>query len=57
MDLTRTILGVTTVSSKNRITIPKKVCTKYGFKEGDTILFIEQEGKLVLKKGLLTRIG
>ncbi|MCP8305345.1 MAG: AbrB/MazE/SpoVT family DNA-binding domain-containing protein [archaeon] len=55
--MTRTILGVAKISTKNRMTIPKEVCKKYGFKEGDTILFVEQDGKLVLKKGLITKIG
>ncbi|MCP8320521.1 MAG: AbrB/MazE/SpoVT family DNA-binding domain-containing protein [archaeon] len=51
------ILGVAKISAKNRLTIPKEVLTKYGFKKGDLILFVEEEGKLVVKKGLMTRIG
>jgi len=56
-DLAHIILGVAKISAKNRLTIPKEVLTKYGFKKGDLILFVEEEGKLVVKKGLMTRIG
>ncbi|MCP8313712.1 MAG: AbrB/MazE/SpoVT family DNA-binding domain-containing protein [archaeon] len=51
------VLGVAKMSAKNRLTIPKGVRAKYGFKKGDLILFVEEEGKLVVKKGLMTRIG
>lgn len=41
MDLAR-------VSSKGQITIPKEIRDKLGLKEGDKVLFLEENGKVVI---------
>ena len=43
------ILGMTTVTYKYQITIPKKVREKHNFKEGDSIIFVEENDRLYLK--------
>jgi AbrB family looped-hinge helix DNA binding protein len=44
------ILGTTTMSHKFQITIPKKVRAKHGLKEGDTIVFVDENDKLYITK-------
>ncbi|MHB1393505.1 MAG: AbrB/MazE/SpoVT family DNA-binding domain-containing protein [Clostridia bacterium] len=36
------------ISSKGQITIPKEVRKKLNLKEGDKVLFIEEDGKVVI---------
>ena len=43
------ILGMTKVTYKYQITIPKKVREKHKFKEGDTIIFVEEDDRIYLK--------
>jgi len=45
------ILGITRISPKYQITIPKDAREKFKLKIGDRIIFTEEEGKLILKKG------
>jgi len=39
------------LSSKFQVTIPRDVREKFKLRAGDRILFIEEGGKLVVKKG------
>ncbi len=36
------------ISSKGQITIPKEVRKKLNLKEGDKVLFVEEDGKVVI---------
>jgi AbrB family looped-hinge helix DNA binding protein len=50
-DEKREILGLSTITYKFQVTIPKKVRDRCKLKEGDTITFIEEEnGKVYLGK-------
>jgi AbrB family looped-hinge helix DNA binding protein len=37
-----------TVTSKSMINIPAKIRRKYGIKEGTRVVFVEEEGQLIL---------
>lgn len=39
------VLGMSTMSHKFQITIPKRVRERHGLKEGDTIVFVDEGGK------------
>ncbi len=41
---------MTKITYKYQITIPKKFREKHNLKEGDTIMFVEEDGKVYLKK-------
>jgi len=43
------ILGMSTVSPKSQVTIPKRVRERFKIKEGDSVIFCEDGGKLVLR--------
>ena len=45
------ILGVNKLSTKGQVTIPVEARRKFKLEIGDLILFIEEDGKLILKKG------
>jgi len=45
------LIGSSKVTSKGQITIPQDIREKYGIKPGDTVYFLEEDGKLILKKG------
>jgi antitoxin PrlF len=47
-DSKREILGVTTITSKFQVTIPKKFRAKHNLNEGDSIAFVEEDGKVYL---------
>lgn len=49
-DSKREILGVTTITSKFQVTIPKKFRDKHKLNEGETIAFVEENGKVYLVK-------
>jgi AbrB family looped-hinge helix DNA binding protein len=49
-DSKKEILGMTTISYKFQITIPKKVREKHGLQEGDSIMFIEENDRIYLTK-------
>lgn len=38
-----------TLSSKNQVTIPKKLLDLYGLKSGDKIKFTKQKGKIIVE--------
>lgn len=41
-------MEVAKVSSKGQITIPVEIRKKLNLKEGDKVLFVEEEGKIIL---------
>lgn len=43
--------GVIVTVDKNKITIPKKIVRNLNIKEGDEMLCLKKDGKLLLKKG------
>jgi len=45
------ILGLSRLSAKFQVTIPKDARERFNLNAGDRILFVEEDGKLVLKKG------
>jgi AbrB family looped-hinge helix DNA binding protein len=45
-----TILGSSKIGTRGQITIPKKAREKFNLKTGDVVIFIEENGKLVIKK-------
>lgn len=49
-DTRREVLGVSPMSHKFQITIPKKVREKGKLKEGDSVTFIEEAGRIYLVK-------
>ncbi|MFZ1077920.1 MAG: AbrB/MazE/SpoVT family DNA-binding domain-containing protein [Nitrosotalea sp.] len=49
-DSKKEILGMTTISYKFQVTIPKKVREKYHLQEGETIMFVEENDKIYLAK-------
>jgi len=44
------ILGISTLTYKYQITIPKRVREKHGLSEGDTIVFVEEDARVYLTK-------
>lgn len=44
------------VTSKGQITIPIDIRRKLGIKEGDKILFVEEDGKIFLMNSTLTAL-
>ena len=49
-DSKREMLGMTTITSKFQVTIPKKLRDKHDLKEGDIIAFVEESGKVYFVK-------
>ena len=49
----RKVLGNSKVGRRFQITIPKNVRDTFLFKEGDLVLFIEEDGKLMLTKSAI----
>ena len=43
------VLGMSTITHKYQITIPKKVREKHKLEEGDSIIFVEEDDRLYLK--------
>jgi AbrB family looped-hinge helix DNA binding protein len=46
----REILGMSKITYKFQVTIPKRVRDKFELKEGETLIFIEENGRLTLAK-------
>ena len=46
----RELLGMSKITYKFQVTIPKRVREKFNFNEGDMLVFIEENGKLILMK-------
>jgi AbrB family looped-hinge helix DNA binding protein len=49
-DNKREILGLSTITYKFQVTIPKKVRDRIKLKEGDSLTFIEEDGRVYLGK-------
>ena len=49
----RRVLGNSRVGRRFQITIPKDVRETFLFKQGDLVLFIEEDGKLTLTKSVI----
>ncbi len=49
-DTRREILGVSKLTYKFQVTVPKEVRKRFRLEEGETIVFIGEDGKLVLAK-------
>jgi len=47
----RKILGSSIITRNYQVTIPSRVRSLFKFKEGDLVLFIVEEGKLIIEKG------
>jgi len=45
------LVGSSKVSTKGQITIPEEIRTEHQINPGDTIYFIEEDGKILIKKG------
>ena len=46
----REVLGMSRLTYKFQVTIPKKVRDELSFKEGDTIVFLREDGKVTIVK-------
>jgi AbrB family looped-hinge helix DNA binding protein len=49
-DSKKEILGMTTMSHKFQVTIPKKVREKHNLQESDTIMFVEENDRVYITK-------
>jgi AbrB family looped-hinge helix DNA binding protein len=49
--LTGKVLGACKISTKGQVTIPSDARKRFQLTVGDLILFIEEDGKLILRKG------
>lgn len=49
-DLRERILGTAKISTKAQLTIPVEVRKKFKLDIGDLIVFLEEDGKIVLRK-------
>jgi len=45
-----TLLGSSKIGTRGQITIPKKAREKFNLKTGDIVIFVEENGKLLIKK-------
>ena len=48
--MVETILGTSKLSVKCQVTIPKDARKMLGVKEGDRLVFVNENGKLVIRK-------
>lgn len=46
----REILGMSKITYKFQVTVPKRVREKFQLKESDVLVFIEEDGKLIITK-------
>lgn len=47
----REVLGTSTITRKSQLTVPRKAREKFKLKEGDLIMFIEENERLYIVKG------
>jgi len=50
MSSERTVLAVSKITRHFQVTVVKEVRVRFDFKEGDTVIFVEEGGKLLLEK-------
>ncbi|MCS7386877.1 MAG: AbrB/MazE/SpoVT family DNA-binding domain-containing protein [archaeon GB-1867-005] len=50
------VIGAAKIMTKGQVTIPKAVREKFNLNVGDLVLFVEENGKLILMKGELKEI-
>ncbi len=46
----REVLGISKITYKFQVTIPKRVRERFKFKRGDIVVFLEEDGTLIVKK-------
>jgi len=44
------ILGISKITWKFQVTIPKRVREKFNLNKGDVLVFVEENGKLIITK-------
>lgn len=49
-DSKKEILGMSAITYKFQVTIPKKVREKHNFQEGDQIMFVEENDRIYVVK-------
>lgn len=49
-DSKREMLGMSTITDKFQVTIPKKVREKHKLKEGETLAFVEENNRIYVVK-------
>lgn len=49
-DSRKEILGMSKITYKFQVTIPKRVRERFGLKEGDIVVFVYENGKLTITK-------
>ena len=49
-DSKKEVLGMSTITYKFQVTIPKKVRERYHIEEGDTLMFVEENDKVYIGK-------
>ena len=49
-EIKREILGLSKITYKFQVTIPKRVREEFNLKEGDTIVFLKEGDKLLIVK-------
>lgn len=50
--MAKEILGTSKLTYKFQLTVPKEVRDKFGLKERDIVVFVSENGKLVLAKNV-----
>jgi len=45
------VLGSSTITRNFQVTVPRRVREKFGFKEGDLVVFTVEDGRLFIEKG------
>ena len=51
MSRERRVIASSKITRRFQITLTKEVRERFGFDEGDLILFVVEDGKLVIEKG------
>jgi AbrB family looped-hinge helix DNA binding protein len=46
------VLGSSKIGTRGQVTIPKKARQEFGFDNGDVVVFLKEDGRLVVKKEL-----
>ncbi len=51
------MIGVSRVSEKGQVTIPKEIRSRLGIRAGDRVLFLVEDGRVVLRKAPSERLS